>query len=168
MCLSFSNISSGSQWTGPCSLQINKSTHIATGTYKNFIFYQSLLRNASYILLSIFKTVTMPFQTTQQNFTFLGLVAAILNWGHTLHLSYMKPIKVYIAYDLYNFTPQPEGFTITLTNCICTSCFYKTACLNTVTDFSSVPATRPKQWVANKSDTLLCHVAHISDITHAN
>jgi len=25
--------------------------------------------------------MTMPCQTTQQNFTFLGLVAAILNWG---------------------------------------------------------------------------------------
>ena len=25
----------------------------------------------------------MPRQTTQQNFTFLGLVAAILNWTHT-------------------------------------------------------------------------------------
>jgi len=30
MCLSFSNISIGSQWTGPHSLQINKCSHIAT------------------------------------------------------------------------------------------------------------------------------------------
>ena len=37
MCLSFSNISCGSQWTGPCSLQTNKHTHIATSTYNNLI-----------------------------------------------------------------------------------------------------------------------------------
>jgi len=38
MCLSFSNISTRSQWTGPCSQQINKCTYIATDTYNNFIF----------------------------------------------------------------------------------------------------------------------------------
>jgi len=46
MCLSFSNISNGSQWTGPRSLQINKCTHIATGTYNNYIFYQSMLHKS--------------------------------------------------------------------------------------------------------------------------
>ena len=77
-CVSASvNISSGSQWTGPHSLQINKCTHIATGTYNNYIFYQSMLQHATYLLLSVFKTLTVPCQTTQQNFTFLGLVAAI-------------------------------------------------------------------------------------------
>ena len=169
MCLSFSNISSGSQWTGPRSLQINKCTHIATGTYNNFIFYQSLLQHISYLWLTIFKTVTMPCQTTQQNFTFLGLVAAILNWGHTHYSrSYTNPLQVYTAYNLYTDTPQPEGSKNTLTNCICTPCFYITACLYIVINFCSMPATRLKQWVVNKSDTLLCHVAHISDITCAN
>jgi len=39
----------------------------------------------------VFKTVTMPWQTTQQNFTFLGLVAADLNWGDTLQLVVQEP-----------------------------------------------------------------------------
>jgi len=80
----------------------------------------------------------------------------------------MNPIQVYTAYNLYTVTPQPEGPKSTLTNCICTPCFYITAGLNIVINSCSVPATRLKQWVANISDTLLCHVAHISDITHAN
>ena len=111
ICLSFSNISNRSQRTGPRSLQIKKRTHIAAGTYNNFIFYKLLLQHASY--LSAFKTMAMPCQTTQQNFTFLGLVAAILNWVHTHYKSYMNPIQVYTAYNLYTFTPQPEGPTNT-------------------------------------------------------
>jgi len=107
---SFSNISNGSQWTGPRSLQTNKLAHTATGTYSNFIFYQSPLQHVSYLWLSAFKIMTMPFQTTQQNFTFLGLVAAILNWGPTHHnRSNMNPTQVYTAYNLYTVTPQPEG-----------------------------------------------------------
>ena len=46
MCLSFSDISNGSHSR---SLQTNKRTHIATGTYNNFILYQSLLQHASYL-----------------------------------------------------------------------------------------------------------------------
>ena len=108
MCLNSSNISNGFKWTGPHSLQINKHTHTATGTYKNFIFYQSLVQHSSYLSLSIFKILTMPCQTTQQNFTFLCLVAAILNWGHThYNRLYMKPIQVYTAYSLNTVTPQP-------------------------------------------------------------
>ena len=128
MCLSFSNISNGSQWTGPRSLQINKRTHIAADTYNNSIFYQLLLQHASYLCLSVFKTVTMPCQTTSQNFTSLGLVAAILNWGHThaLQQAYLNPIQIYTAYNLY-VTPQPEGPKNTLTKYICTPCFYITA-----------------------------------------
>ena len=147
MFLSFNNISNGTQWTGPHSLQINKYTHIATGTQNNFIFYQSMLQHASYLLLSVFKTVTMPRQTTQQNFTFLGLVAAILNWGHThYNRSYMNPVHVYTAYTLYTVTPQPEGPKNTVTNCICicTPRFYVTACLNIVINFCSMPASRLK------------------------
>ena len=167
MCLTFSNISSGSQWTGPRSLQINKCTHIATGTYNNFIFYQSLLQHASY--LTVLKTVTVPYQTTQQNFTFLGLVAAILNCGHThYNKSYINPIQVYTAYNLYTVRPQQEGPKYTLRNCTCTPYFYITAWFNIVINFCSMPAARLKPWVANKSNTLLCHIAHISDITHAN
>jgi len=169
MCLSFSYISSGSQWTGPCSLQINKSAHIATGTYIQQFHILSINVTACLIPLTVFKTVTMPRQTTQQNFTFLGLVTAIQNWGHThFNRSYMNPIHLYTAYTLYTVTPQPEGPKNTLTNCICTPCFYVTACLNIVTYFCSMPATRLKQCAANKSDTLTCHIAHISEITHAN
>ena len=80
----------------------------------------------------------------------------------------MNPIQAHTACNLYTVTPQPEGPKITLTNCICSLCFYITACLNIVINFCSMPATRLKQCMANKSDTLLCHVAHISDITHAN
>jgi len=157
MCLSFSSISNGSQWTDPCSLQINQRTHIDTVTYNKIIFYQSLLQQASYLWLTAFKkTMTMPWQTTQ-NVTFLGLVAAILNWGHThYNRSYMNPIQVYITYNLYTVTPQQEGLKNTLTNCICTPCFYKTVCLNIVINFCFMPAMRLKQWVANKSHTLLC------------
>jgi len=55
--------------------------------------------------LSVFKTVTMPCQTTQQSFTILGLVAAILNCRHThYNRSYMNPILVYTAYNLYTVT----------------------------------------------------------------
>jgi len=60
--------------------------------------------------MSVFKTVTMPCKTTQQDFTFCGLIAAILNWGHThYNRSYMNPIQVYRAYIMYAVTPQPEG-----------------------------------------------------------
>jgi len=130
----------------------------------------SVTATAGLIPLTVcFKTVTMPCPTTQKNFTFLVLEAAILNWGHTHHNRlYMNPIQVYTAYNLYTVTPQPEGPTNTLTNCICTPCFYITACLNIVINFCSMPATRLEEWVANKSNILLCHVAHISDITHAH
>jgi len=89
--------------------------------------------------------VTVPCQTKQQNFTFLGLVAAITNWGHTHHnSSYTNPTQIYTAYNLYTVTPQPEGPKNALTNCICIPCFYVTACLNIVTNFCSMPATRLK------------------------
>ena len=80
----------------------------------------------------------------------------------------MNPIQVYTAYNLYTVTPQPEGPKHTFKNSIFIPCFYITACFNIVINFCSMPAMRLKQWVANKSNTLLCHVAHTSDITHAN
>ena len=167
MCLNFSKHLQWVSMDWP-SQSANKGTHTAMGTYNNFIFYQSLLQQASYLWLSVFK-VTMPCQITQQNFTFLGFVAAILNWGHTHHnRPYMNPMQVRRAYNLITLTPQQEGPKNTLTNCICTPCFYKTVCLNIVINFCSMPATRLKQWVANKSYTLLCHVDHISDIIYAN
>ena len=157
MCLSYSNISNGSHCTGPRSLQINIHTHTYSyrySTYNSFIFYPSLLQHASSLWLSVFKTVTVPCQTTQQNFTFLSLVAAILNCGHThYNRPYMYPIQVYTAYNLYTVTPQAEGSKNTLTYCICTPWFYITACLNSVINFCSMPVRRLKQWVANKSDT---------------
>jgi len=58
----------------------------------------------------LFLKLTMLCQTKQQNFSFLGLVAAILNWGHThYNRLYTNPIKVYTAYNLCIATPQPEG-----------------------------------------------------------
>jgi len=46
MCLSFSIISSGSQWTA------NKQMYTYSySPYKNFILYQSLLQHVSYICL---------------------------------------------------------------------------------------------------------------------
>jgi len=142
-----------------------------TYSYRYIQQFHSLSITATAGLISLTKTVTMPCQTTQQNFTFLGLVAAILNCRHThTHHNrlYMNPIHVYTAYNLYTVTPQTEGPKNTFTNCISTPWFYITACLNIVINFCSMPATRLKQAVANKSDTLLCHVAHIADITHAN
>ena len=96
-------------------------------------------------------------------------LAAILNWGHThYNRSCMNPIQVYKAYTFYTVILQPEGSKITLTNCICTPCFYIIACLNIVINFCSMPATRLNQWMESKSDNLFCHIAHISDITHPN
>jgi hypothetical protein len=149
MCLSFSSISIGSQWKVPHSLQINKCTHTATGTYSNFILYQTMLQQALYRWLFL----KMWLCHVIQHDIILGLVAAILNWGHTHHNRlYINPIQVYNGYKFYTVTPQP-GPKNTLTNCICTSCFYITACLNNVTNFSSMPAKRLKQEVANKSGT---------------
>ena len=156
MFLSFSNISNGSQWTEPHSLQINKHTHIATGTYNNFILYQSLLQ-ASYLCLSVFKTVTMPCQTTQENFTFIPAYSSNSGLGaHTLQQVVHEPHTVYIAYNLNTVTHQPKGPTYTFTNCICIPCFYITACLTLIirrsrtgtvwfyTSTSNKRAARPK------------------------
>ena len=151
------------------SQSVNKQTYTYSYRYIQQFHILSITATACLIPLTVFKTVTMPCQTTQQNFTLLGLVAAILNWGDThYNRSYMNTKQVYTTYNLYTVAPQPEGPINTLTNCISTPCFYITACFNTVIFFFSTPATRLKQWVANKSDTFLCHVAHISDITHAN
>ena len=84
----------------------------------------SITVTACLIQLTIYKTVTMLCQTKQQNFSFLGLVAGILNRGHThYNRSYTNPIQVYTACNLYTVTPQPEGPKNTLTNCICTPMF---------------------------------------------
>jgi len=72
----------------------------------------------------------------------------------------MNPIQVRRAYNLITVTLQQEGPKNTLRKSICTPCFYTTAFLNIVINFCCMPATRLKQWVANKSDTLLCHVDH--------
>jgi len=132
MCLSFSNISNGSQWTGPCSLQINKPTD----TYNNFIFYQSLLQHASHLWLTAYKTVTMSCQTTQHNFTFLGFLAAILNWEHA-HITTGRtwtPYKYSQHIICMLLHPSQKDLQI------CTPCFYITACFNNVINFCSIPA----------------------------
>jgi len=145
------------------SLQINKRTYIYSYRYKQQFHILSITATACLIPLTVFKTVTMLCQTKQQNFSFLGLVAGILNRGHThYNRSYTNPIQVYTACNLYTVTPQPEGPKNTLTNCICTPCFNITACLNIVIHFCFMPATRLKQWwVANKLDTLLCHIVQL-------
>jgi len=55
MCLSFSNISKEFQSTGPRSLQINKCTHIATGTY-NFYNIADDLNLRRKTILSLYNT----------------------------------------------------------------------------------------------------------------
>ena len=96
----------------------------------------------------------MPNNTTEFYFPFL--VASILNWGNTHHnRSYINTKKPYTAYNLDPVTPQPEGPTNSLTNCICKPRFYIPACFNTVTNFCSVPAARLKHWMANP---ILCFV----------
>jgi len=96
------------------SQSANKQTYTYSYRYIQQFHILSITATACLILLSIFKTVTMPCQTTQQNFRFLGLVAAILNWGHThYNRSYMNPIQLYTAYNLYTVTPQQEGPTNT-------------------------------------------------------
>ncbi len=131
------------------SQSANKQMYTYSYRYIQQYHILSIIQHALYLWLSVFKTVTMPCQTTQQNFTFLGLVATILNWVHTHYNRPYNPIQVYTAYNLYTVTPQPEGHTNALTNCICTPCFYITACLNIVINFCSMPAMRLKQWVSN-------------------
>jgi len=78
----------------------------------------------------------MPCQTTKQNFTFLGLIAAILNWGHThYNRSYIKPIQVYTAYNLYTVTPQPVGPT----NRIMEGCGNRASCRSLFKKFHILP-----------------------------
>jgi len=128
------------------SQSANKQTYTYSYRYKQHFHILSITAAACLIPLTVFKTMNMPCQTTQQNFTFLGLVAAILNWGHShYNKSYMNSIQVHTAYNLYFVTPQPEGPKNTLTNCIYTPCFYMTPCLNIVIKFCSMPATVLKQ-----------------------
>jgi len=159
MRLSFCTISNGSQWTGPRSLLTNKCTHIATGTY-NFIFYQSLLQYASYLWLTVFKTVTMPCQTTQQNFTFLGLVSAILNWGdmHITTGQTWTPQKYTQHIICILLHPSQKDLKIPLH---LHSMFLHNSSLKHCHKFLFYASY-------NKPDTLLCHVAHISDNMHDN
>ena len=115
------------------SQSANKQIRTYSYRYIKQFHIVSITATASLISLFVFKTVTMPSPTTKHNFTFLVLVAVIQNWVHThYNRSYMNPIQVYTAYNLHTVTPQPEGPTNTLTNCICTSCFYITGCLNIV------------------------------------
>jgi len=86
----------------------NKHTYIYNYRYIQQFHILSIPAAACLIPLTVFKTVTMLCQTRQDNFTFLGFVAAILNWGHTHYKrSYMNPIQVYTARNLYTVTPQP-------------------------------------------------------------
>ena len=124
----------------------NKQTYIYSYGYIRQFHILSVTATAGLIPVTVFKTVTMSCQTTQQNFTFFGLVAASVNCRHTHHnRSYMNPIQVYTAYNLCILTPQPEGPKNTITNCICTPCFYITTCLNIVINLCSMPAMRLKQ-----------------------
>jgi hypothetical protein len=104
-------------------LAVCKQTYTYSYRYIQQHRILSITATASLIPLSVYKTVTIPCQTTQQNLTFLGLVAAILNCGHTSQ----QVVHVYTAYNLYSVTSQPEGPKNTLTNCTCTPCFYTTA-----------------------------------------
>ena len=110
ICLSFSNISNESQWTGP--QPVNKETYLYSQRYKQEFQILSVTAIACFIPLTVSKTVTMLCQTTKENFTFLGLVAGILNRGHThYNRSNMNPIQ-HTAYNLYTVIPQPEDLKI--------------------------------------------------------
>jgi len=103
------------------SQSANKQTYTYSYRYIHQVHILSVIAIACLIPLTVFKIVTMPCPTTQQNFIFLGLVAVILNLGHThYNRSYMNPVQVHTAYNLYTVTHQPEGPKNTLTNCICT------------------------------------------------
>ena len=135
-------------------------------TYNNFIFYQSLLQQASYIWLMFLKQWLCHVK--QHNRILLSLVLKQQFWIEDTHITTGRtwtPHK-YTQHTIYCYT-QPEGPKNTMTNCICTPHFYITACFNIVINICSMPAMRLKWWVANKSNTLLCHIAHISDITHS-
>jgi len=78
----------------------NKQTYTYSYKYVQQFHILTIAATANLIHLTVFKTVTMLCQTTQQNFTFFGLVAAILNWGDThYNRSNMNPIQVYTAYN---------------------------------------------------------------------
>ena len=62
MCLSFSNISNGSR---PHSLQINKHTHIATGTYNNFMCNSLLKYCHKFLFYASYKTLTVDGKQIQ-------------------------------------------------------------------------------------------------------
>ena len=151
------------------SQSTNKQMYTYSYRYiQQFHFYQSLLQHGSYLWLSVFKTMTAISNNTTK-FYFPWSCSSNCELGtHTLQQVIHEPMQVYTTYNLYTVRPQPEGPTNTLTNCICIQCFYIIACLNIVINFCSMLAMRLKQWVANKSDTLLCHLAHNSDITQAN
>ena len=96
------------------SQSANKQMYTYSYRYIQQFHIVSITAAAGLGPLTVFKNMTMPCQTTQQNFRFLGLVAAILNWGHThYNRSYMNPIQLYTAYNLYTVTPQQEGPTNT-------------------------------------------------------
>jgi len=98
------------------SQSANEQTYTCNYRYIQQFYILLITATACITPLTVFKTMTVPCQT-QQNFTFLGLVGAILNWGHThYNRSYMNPIQVYTVYNLYTITPQPEGPKNTLTN----------------------------------------------------
>jgi hypothetical protein len=100
MSLGFSNISIRSQQTGPHSLQ---QTHTYRYTNNNFIFYLSLPQHASYMWLSLFKRVTAPCQTTEQNFTCLLFIAAVMNGGQTSLQLVHKPCTSIHNTFFFNF-----------------------------------------------------------------
>jgi len=147
MCLSFSNISNGSQWTGPCNLQINKCTSMATIHTTYFINHcyskphtSDCFWNSYYVMSN--NTTEFYFPWSWSSNSELGT--------HTLQQVAHESIQVYTAYNLYTVTPQPEGPN-TVTNCTCTPCFYITACLKIVINVCSMPATRLLNggWQAN-------------------
>jgi len=73
------------------SQSANKQMYTYSYRYIQQFHILSITATACLVPVTVLKTVTVPCQTTQQNFTFLGLVAAILNCGHTLQQVVHEP-----------------------------------------------------------------------------
>jgi hypothetical protein len=92
MSLSFSNISTRSQQTGPHSLQ---QTRIYRYTYNNFIFYLSLPQHASYMWLSLFKKSDCTMSNNTAEFYLPRSYCSSSEWGTDNYSWYINPVQVY-------------------------------------------------------------------------
>jgi len=115
MCLSFSNVSIGSLCTGPRSLQTNKQKYPYSYRYIQQFHILSIPAIACLIPLTVFKTVTMSCQTTQQFYFPWSCSSNSELWTHITTGRTLTPYK-YTQHTISIVTPQPEGPNNTLIN----------------------------------------------------